>query len=271
MTSLKLYMSSTHMPQQANWLDCVASAAEMGFDGLELFGTEYEQPELMSTERLDALAKAAQAKKLVLSAHPWIEWGDLPEEELARRLTKLMADCARLGQREIVLHMDFLAHREAGMARVFRMIDPLCPFLSREGMTILLENVPAHDMRELGSEVGDFDALFAHYEAGAPVQMNIDVGHAHIMGTLAELAHSHGTRWRYTHIDDNAGVEDSHFAPGKGSIHWLDVAKCAGAVGYTGPLMMEYASRELHIGMPVLTEAYAAHGMALHAIRPQEG
>ncbi|MEG2702602.1 MAG: hypothetical protein RSA65_08300, partial [Clostridia bacterium] len=64
MTSLKLYMSSTHMPQQANWLDCVASAAEMGFDGLELFGTEYEQPELMSPERLDALAKAAQAKKL---------------------------------------------------------------------------------------------------------------------------------------------------------------------------------------------------------------
>ena len=41
MKKLALYMSSTHMPQKADWLSCVTVAADAGFDGLELFGARY--------------------------------------------------------------------------------------------------------------------------------------------------------------------------------------------------------------------------------------
>ena len=35
---LKQYMSSTHMHSRATWRSCIREAAEMGFDGVELFG-----------------------------------------------------------------------------------------------------------------------------------------------------------------------------------------------------------------------------------------
>ena len=38
------------------------------------------------------------------------------------------------------------------MERLFAAIDRMYPILQREGMILMMENVPAHGIRELGSE-----------------------------------------------------------------------------------------------------------------------
>ena len=75
MKKLALYMSSTHMPQKADWLSCVTVAADAGFDGLELFGARYTREADMTPDQLDAIARAARARNLTLSGHPWVELG----------------------------------------------------------------------------------------------------------------------------------------------------------------------------------------------------
>ena len=73
MKKLALYISSTHMPQKADWLSCVTVAADAGFDGLELFGARYAREADMAPDQLDAIARAARARNLTLSGHPWSE------------------------------------------------------------------------------------------------------------------------------------------------------------------------------------------------------
>ena len=84
-------MSSTHMPQKADWLSCVTVAANAGFDGLELFGARYAREADMAPDQLDAIARAARARNLTLSGHPWVEWGDLPLAALFPRLDRVSA------------------------------------------------------------------------------------------------------------------------------------------------------------------------------------
>ena len=67
--------ASTHMPQKADWLSCVTVAADAGFDGLELFGARYAREADMAPDQLDAIARAARARNLTLSGHPWVELG----------------------------------------------------------------------------------------------------------------------------------------------------------------------------------------------------
>ena len=272
MKDLKLYMSSTHMLRREDWLACVTAAADAGFDGLELFGTRYMHDADMTHDQLDEIARAAKARGLILSGHPWVEWADVSLPELCAKLDKLCDDCARLGEREVVLHMDFLSHRQSGgMERLFAAVDSIYDKLARLGITLLLENVPAHDNRELGSEVGDFAALFARYtDVQGPVQMNIDSGHAYIMRNAAPLSKQFGTRWRYTHIDDNDGVEDLHIAPGEGSLDFKNFAACAAKAEYHGPLMMEYAMSKVAFGMHALRDAYGAQGYTLHELKLSE-
>ena len=88
----------------------------------------------MTPDQLDAIARVARARNLTLSGHPWVEWGDLPLAALLPRLDRLCDDCARLGEREVVLHMDFLSHRQnGGMERLFAAIDRMYPILQRKG------------------------------------------------------------------------------------------------------------------------------------------
>lgn len=260
MSTLARYMSSTHMPAREDWGACINLAAEAGFDGLELFGTQYTDEEAMAPQRLRALAAAAQARGLQLSGHPWMEWDGLDLDALRQQTSHLLEDCARLGLRRVNIHMAFLASRAQGLPRLFAAVDPVTSFLRREGMVLLFENVPAHGIRELGSEVDDFAALFAHYQAEDTIMMTIDNGHAHVEGNLEALAGRCGARWRYTHINDNDGIEDWHWVPGQGSADWQALASHAQRAGYVGPLMMEYAFEGVPEALDVMRPAFAGAG-----------
>ena len=223
MKKLPCYMSSTHMNSGENWIDCIDRAKAMGFDGVELFsgegGINFAD---MSEERCMEIARHAKETGVHISAHPWVNWEHLPESELIERYRALIERCIRMDMLEINMHLHFLATREQGMERVFAATDPCIGLLKQANAILLYEDVPEHGERELGSSAADFDQLFAHYGPDSNVMMNIDSGHAHIMQHLDHLVDKHGSRWRYTHIDDNDGLNDLHRIPG------------CGAMGYPG-------------------------------------
>lgn len=266
---LKQYMSSTHMHSRATWRSCIREAAEMGFDGVELFGGAYASPEEMDVGRLKTLREEAARCAVTLSAHPWVDWREAPQPVLERNVRWMLENCARMGMREVNVHIAFFTDRERGLGRLFSALDPCIPVLEREGITLLFENVPGHGVRELGSEVHDFQTLFCHYGAQTPVMMTVDNGHAHIMGCVRELTERFAERWRYLHVNDNDGLDDLHVRPGAGNVDWDLLAACAKAAGYAGPLMMEYPQDGLRAGVPVVRDAFGRAGYDLARIRPR--
>lgn len=261
---LKKYMSSCHLYAKDDWLECVKWAEKNEFDGIELFGSERGVPfQEMAEAGLSEIAAYAAGHNIELSLHPWIDWTHLSEEALFEIYTAYAKRCARMGMKYMNMHMQFVTTRETGMDRLFRATDKVLPILKKAGIVLLYENVPPHGIRELGSEPGDFDALFDYYKNEPFVQMNIDTGHAHITDTMECLSVRHANRWAYTHINDNFGVKDDHVAPGDGTMDFSSVAKSACEAGYSGPLMMEYHEKGLEKGMNVLKEAYLKHGFEL--------
>lgn len=264
MQKLECYMSSIHMNHKDDWIQCIRDAKQLGFAGVELFGGEGDTPfETMSEARCMEIARFAEETGIRLSAHPWINWAQLPEAEMIARFRAMVARYIRMGMKEINMHLHFLTDRAQGMGRLFAATDACIDMLQQAGVTLLYENVPEQGHREPGAEVADFTELFAHYGPETPVMLNIDSGHAHIMNQITALAEPFAGRWRYTHINDNDSTGDQHVAPGAGTLDFTAFAQAAAKAGYKGPLMMEYAESALAAGMPVLKEAYARAGYTL--------
>ena len=266
MKKLDCYMSSCHLLCRYDWMDCLNWVHQAGFTGMECFDEVNENILTMTPERMDQIRTRAGKLGIELSAHPWVDWTALPQEEMIETYRAVVEHCARMGVKFLNMHLHFVASRKQGMGRLFEATDAILPLLQQHGMMLLYENVPEYGKRELGSEVGDFEKLFVRYGADTPVMMNIDVGHAHIMHQLLPLAEDFGSRWRYTHINDNNQLKDQHFGPGKGTADWNLCVQAARNAGYTGPLMMEYNQRFLAESMPVLASAYEKAGYCLDVI-----
>lgn len=272
MQKIHCYMSSTHMPCKKDWMECVRWVQRVGFTGLELFQGENGVNFLdLPEEYCLAIGDLARELNIVLSAHPWMACDQLPEDQMIERFLFMVRRCARMGVREINMHPQFLSDRRQGMSRVFAATDAALPLLQETGMVLYYENVPDHGIRELGSEVGDFAALFARYGEDAPVLLNIDVGHAHIMHQLQPLAEDFASRWQYTHINDNDGLGDLHVAPGEGTLNFELLSQLSAENGYTGPLMMEYNYKGLHRGMEELERTYSAQGFTWAPLHLERG
>lgn len=244
------YMSSEHMPSGKDWTVCIPEAAGLGFRGVELFASENGTPfETLLPERCERIRQCAEESGICLTAHPWVAWETLPEEELTVRYRMLVRQAERMGIRGINMHLHFLADRREGLPRVIRATKAILPALERSGIRLYYENVPEHGSREPGSELWDFAALFEAFPQDTPVFLNIDTGHAHIMHQVRPLIEEFGDRWAYTHINDNDGLSDRHLAPGDGTCDFSLIAQLAGEVGYSGPWMMEYHQSGLERGI----------------------
>lgn len=264
MERLLCYMSSAHMHCREDWIACLDHAKRMGFDGVELFSEENgvnfaDMPEARCME----IARHAKSLGIRIAAHPWVQWDCLPDGELEGRFRGLIARCIRMGIREVNMHLHFLANRAQGMARALNATDACMDLMEQADLLLLYENVPEHGNRELGSEIADFDSLFRHYGPGSKVMMNVDTGHAHIMHQIAPLCEDFGAYWKYTHINDNDGLNDLHLAPGCGTLDIDAVAHAARRANYTGILTMEYGETGLSTGVPVTADAYGRAGYEL--------
>jgi sugar phosphate isomerase/epimerase len=97
--------------------------------------------------------------------------------------------------------------------------------------------------------------------------MTIDTGHAHIEKSIETLIERWGRRWRYTHVDDNDGLEDRHWRPGQGSIDWKALAGLMERAKYTGPLMMEYSFNDMPEAMPFLIDTFKTANYSIPPLR----
>ena len=268
MKTLECYMSSTHMYHLHDWIACIDEAADMGFHGMELFGGEGKTNfTFMDDARIEEIGLRGREREMTLSLHPWIDWCDLDEKELEREYLSLIKRCVRAGIRQINMHMGFLATRRQGIERVLDVTEKCLPLITENHIMLYYENVPEHGIRELGSELWDFEALFTRFTPETGVMLNIDTGHAHIMHEIDSLIESFGDRWKYTHINDNQGILDQHFAPGDGTLDFDHFAQKAALASYEGPLMMEYHQKGLPQGMQVVYNAYESAGYHINKLK----
>jgi sugar phosphate isomerase/epimerase len=85
---------------------------------------------------------------------------------------------------------------------------------------------------------------FIHSTHFDDVGVCFDLGHAHIMSSVAEAFEILKGYIHSTHVHDNAGDRDSHLWPGAGSIGWKDAMKLLDAAPHTPPLLLEIEADE---------------------------
>jgi sugar phosphate isomerase/epimerase len=123
-----------------------------------------------------------------------------------------------------------------------RSLDRLVPIAGREGVRILLENLPyACGYPFLGMQ--ELRPLVEHYPE-EQLGLVIDTGHAWTMkrdpSREIEIA---GSRLRGTHLQDvdYEDPNDNHWPPTQGGLDWSAIRNALASVGYPGPWTFEVA------------------------------
>ena len=115
-------------------------------------------------------------------------------------------------------------------------IEHLKAFAKPLGVTVLLENIP----NELSTPERLVELIQgAHFD---DVGICFDVGHAHIMGGVAQAFDLVKPLIRSTHVHDNAGMNDDHLWPGDGTINWEETMNLLRSAPQAPPLMLEIKS-----------------------------
>jgi sugar phosphate isomerase/epimerase len=90
----------------------------------------------------------------------------------------------------------------------------------------------------------------------ADIGICMDVGHAHMLGEVADAIETASEYLVTTHIHDNRRRSDDHLVPFQGSIDWASAIMALEKIGYDGVLMYEMRAAESPVG--VLERAVAA-------------
>ena len=112
-------------------------------------------------------------------------------------------------------------------------IEHLRAFAKPLGVTLLVENIP----NELSTPDRLMELLrLAHFD---DMGICFDIGHAHIMGSVAEAWAILKDRVRSTHLHDNDKGQDAHLWPGDGNINWQEAMQLLAEAPSVPPLMLE--------------------------------
>jgi sugar phosphate isomerase/epimerase len=116
---------------------------------------------------------------------------------------------------------------------VMTSVEHLKAFAKPLGVTILLENIP----NELSTPERLVEFINqTHFE---DVGFCFDIGHAHMMGGVAEAFEMMKKHIRSTHIHDNNKDRDAHLWPGDGTINWGEAMQLLRTAPHVPPLLME--------------------------------
>ena len=112
-------------------------------------------------------------------------------------------------------------------------IEHLKAFAKPLGVNVLLENIP----NELSTPERLSELIRrAHFD---DVGICFDVGHAHIMGGVAQAFEVLKPLIRSTHVHDNAGQSDDHMWPGNGTVNWEQTMSLLRSAPQVPPLLLE--------------------------------
>ena len=174
---------------------------------------------------------------------------DLGEPEESRRtasvddLRRCVDWLSAAGGRYLIVHPGGLSEPEQRDARrdaLIRSLAQLSDHAAPADIRICVENMPpgVHP----GSRMADLAELVAALDRPG-IRLALDTGHAHISTTTVEETEAAGDRLATTHVHDNNGRQDTHEAPGYGSIDWDDWSRALDRIGYSGPVMLECIRR----------------------------
>jgi sugar phosphate isomerase/epimerase len=155
--------------------------------------------------------------------------------------TTLAIDAAReLGCAAVVLHLGLPDGQRAAApdndpAAVRRSLDAIAGAARGAGLRLALEVMP--NALSTPSEL----LRWLDDEDDGGLGVCLDLGHAHLMGGVAEATETLSGHIITTHVHDNNGREDSHLVPFGGSIDWPGSLTALWKVGYAGPLVFEVA------------------------------
>jgi sugar phosphate isomerase/epimerase len=250
---------STHLFHHAR-LDHehLVEIAAHGFDCVEVFATRshFDYHDAGSIHRL---AEWLDDTRLALhSIHAPIcaslvdgVWGEAYSNALlddGRRLKALSEaqaalDVARIiPYRYLVVHLgvpDTLSpgsgdnNREAAR----RSVEALQAMAQQAGVTLALEVIP--------NAISTPESLVSLIEQdldGARPGICMDVGHAFIMGEVADAIETCSGHLVTTHLHDNDGKADDHLPPGDGGVDWPLALMAMQKVGYDGTWLFEVAN-----------------------------
>jgi sugar phosphate isomerase/epimerase len=136
-----------------------------------------------------------------------------------------------LGASSAVLHLgwqrdvwDEAAHGHARAA-----VDQLLPIARASGVRLLLENIISS-----GTRASALLTLLDEVDPAGEAGICLDLGHAHVEGNVLAELRAALPRLAHLHVHDNDGAEDSHLAPGQGTIPWPAVIELLRAAEYDG-------------------------------------
>ena len=89
------------------------------------------------------------------------------------------------------------------------------------------------------STVPDLIEMLEHSFEGTDLGICMDVGHAHLLGDVADAIETASEYLVTTHIHDNRGNSDDHLVPFQGTINWAATIMAFEKIGYDGVLMYE--------------------------------
>lgn len=118
-----------------------------------------------------------------------------------------------------------------------RSVEALHEMAGKVGVKIAIEVIP--------NSLSSAEALVPFIEEdleGADIGICMDVGHAFIMGDLADAIETCSEHLVTTHLHDNRRKTDDHLAPGEGAIDWPAALMSLQKVGYEGVWMFEVAN-----------------------------
>jgi len=239
------------------------AVADRGFDCVELFATRthFDYHDEAAAARLgewlretgltlhsvhapitDSLVKGVWGANFSNAA------GDGKKRSLAVQEAEQAIRLARIvPYRYLVVHLgvpnDFAAPGDNERAAARQSVEALAMTAADHGVQVALEVIPnALSTPETLVKLIDQDLELPD------LGICMDVGHAHVIGEVADGIETVSGHLVTTHIHDNDGRKDSHLLPFDGSIDWPATLIAFQKVGYDDVLLFELATNTNDFG-----------------------
>jgi sugar phosphate isomerase/epimerase len=227
--------------------------AEHGFEAVEVFATRahFDYHDAAAIAQLGSWLKDTGLVLHGIHAPvtdrltPPDTWGDVISNAVSdsakRQAAVREADAALNIARQIpatvfVVHMGTPASKggENNRTAAFRSVEDICRLAEPIGIRVAVEVIP-NALSDPASLVALLDRDLDAPRTG----ICLDIGHAFLIGDVADAIETVAEHLITTHVHDNKGKTDDHLVPFDGRINWDLALMTLQKVGYDGTYLME--------------------------------